>query len=179
MHISQELLKKYLTYNPDTGQFSWKDSFSGRGKKKDSVGWTCPKRNYIVICVRGKSYYAHQLAWLYIYGYIPKEIDHINHVKSDNRIKNLREVERVVNARNTALFKTNKSGVAGVCYKKYRRKFEAFIHDGTGKAIFLGMFWQKIDAVIARRKAELLLNYDLSNNNSSAKSYLEKKGIQL
>lgn len=56
---------------------------------------------YIDIKIDGRTYRAHRLAWLYTYGRWPTgQIDHRNGVRDDNRINNLRDVSRDVNAQN-------------------------------------------------------------------------------
>lgn len=58
---------------------------------------------YVVLRVDGKVQAAHRIAWLLYYGTPPKEnIDHINGVRADNRIANLRDVSHALNAQNTA-----------------------------------------------------------------------------
>lgn len=81
-----------ITYDEKTGQFIWNNT----GRR---AGWL-EKNGYIRIEIDGKKYSAHRLAWLLVYGYEPKEIDHINGNRSDNRIENLREVDRRTNNQN-------------------------------------------------------------------------------
>jgi hypothetical protein len=52
---------------------------------------------YIAIGIRGKEYFAHRLAWFYVRGVWPIEIDHINRIRNDNRIINLRLCTRSQN----------------------------------------------------------------------------------
>ena len=79
--ITQSELKNILHYNQDTGVFTW--------IKNSIVAGTVEKKGYIAIKINRKSYKAHRLAWLYIYGNFPKEqIDHLNGIKNDNCINN-------------------------------------------------------------------------------------------
>lgn len=98
--ITQELLKEKYNYDPLTGVFTNRitlNSNSPAGK----VAGTLHKRGYIRMGVNGKYYQAHRLAWLYYYGCWPENtIDHINQVKDDNRIINLRDVTLSVNCLN-------------------------------------------------------------------------------
>lgn len=62
-------------------------------------------------------HYNHRLAFLYMTGRFPKdEIDHINHIKDDNRWCNLRECTRSKNMMNSLRYKNNKSGYKGVSW---------------------------------------------------------------
>ena len=85
-----------LKYCPDTGLFSWVKPKNGRtlGGEVGTVNTT----GYRLICVNRKRYLAHRLAWFMHYGKWPKgDLDHINGVKDDNRISNLREATKSQN----------------------------------------------------------------------------------
>ena len=98
------------------------------------------KDGYLVIMIARKTYKAHRLAWLYVNGAWPAgQIDHINGVKSDNRICNLREATNAQNAVNTGVIKTNTSGLKGVSYSSSHRKFRAQIMRG-GRNRTIGLF---------------------------------------
>lgn len=80
--------------------------------------------------------------------------DHINQNKLDNRKKNLRSVNKSVNAINSKIKNTNKSWVTGVYWDKFTKKWRAEIKLNY-KKITLGRFADIKDAIIARRKGEL------------------------
>ena len=152
MAISLKRLKEILSYSPDTGIFTWKVSHP-RAKAGSPAG-AIDHYGYVVIRLDGVLYKAHRLAWLYVKGEWPtKNLDHINQIKCDNRISNLRSVGQSVNMHNARIKSTNKSGVAGVCWRQDRRKWCARIKIGY-KNIFLGNFDCKDEAVQARRQAE-------------------------
>lgn len=97
--LTAEELRERLDYDPETGVFTWR--VKPRQKKILGYAGHLSKAGYIYISVRKKTYAAHRLAWLHTYGYWPrKEIDHINRVRSDNRIANLREATRAENCAN-------------------------------------------------------------------------------
>jgi len=105
-------IKEYLSYNKDTGEFfRIKARFGLRvGDKAGSI----TNKGYIHIRFSGKSYLAHRLAWFFIHGYLPiKSIDHINGIKTDNRIVNLREVSHRQNMINQ---KMHRGGKLPGCY---------------------------------------------------------------
>lgn len=80
-------------------------------------------------------------------GYLPAEIDHINGVRDDNRICNLRGVTKKQNSQNRkGLIKT--STYKGVCWSAASSKWRATIWDGT-KKLHIGMFEDEKEAAIA------------------------------
>ena len=135
--ITQAELKELIHYDQKTGVFTWAKN---RTKCKiGAIAGTFHVNGYTHIQINKKIYKAHRLAWLYIYGYIPKFIDHINCDRSDNRLCNLREANIYQNNHNAKLSKNNKSGVKGVCWHKAANKWIANI-EAYGKKIYLGLF---------------------------------------
>lgn len=98
--ITQKELLDNLLYDKDTGTFTRKISLNTKVRIGDVAGGKDAK-GYVCIRVAGKTYKAHRLAWLYVYGDHPNgEIDHINGIVNDNRICNLRDVTKSVNQHN-------------------------------------------------------------------------------
>ena len=96
--MTQEELHQLLDYNPETGEFFWKSCPAKKIKFGQKAGSICKIHGYVLIGIKKKQYRAHRLAWLYVHGKWPyPEIDHINRVKTDNRIANLREADRSMN----------------------------------------------------------------------------------
>lgn len=128
MKITADLLREFLDFNHETGQFTWKIG-RGRARKGDLAGCTARNRlgyEWVQIRIFGTLFSAHRLAWLHHYGYLPdKEIDHINQDSTDNRITNLRLATRAQNGRNQHMRITNKSGVTGVSWDKITEKWRA------------------------------------------------------
>jgi len=127
--LTQSRLHEVLRYDPETGEF-WK-----------RVGTKHNKTNYRYVMVDTVTYSEHRLAWFYMYGKWPShDIDHINGLKDDNRISNLRDVPTFINMQNErAVRGNNKSGYMGVLYRKERNKWEAQIRV-NGKSKRLGSF---------------------------------------
>lgn len=101
-----------MNYNPETGQFNWIVN-----KRRVKIGDPCgnPSHGYIRIRLNNKGYAAHRLAWLYQYGVFPdKQIDHINGIRCDNRIINLRLANNSENQCNVKLPVTNTTGYKNV-----------------------------------------------------------------
>jgi len=147
-----DALKSLLSYNPETGQFHW--IAAGKGRCKNKEAGTLLHSGYVGICIGPKRWQAHRLAWALHYGEWPSDqIDHINGVKTDNRICNLREATNSQNGKNLGLSKANKSGVAGVCWSKRYQNYRAYIKV-EHKQKYLGTFKNFDDAVKIRREAE-------------------------
>ena len=157
MNITQAELKNELNYDEATGIFTRKISNHGKVKIGDIAGHT-NSRGYVVINIGKKKYKAHRLAWLYIYGEIPCEVDHINHIKYDNRIANLRDVDRTSQCRNASIYSNNKSGCTGVIWNKQANRWYSRI-GVDGNKVFLGSFTSYTEAVDARKNAEILYGY--------------------
>ncbi|WP_425279701.1 HNH endonuclease [Enterobacter hormaechei] len=98
------------------------------------------------------------MAWFYIHGVWPsKEVDHINHVRNDNRIENLRDVSARSNKGNCT---NNTSGFVGVFYHKDMSRWCAGIKiDGRSK--HLGTFDNPKRASLAYRLAKHWLEVGL------------------
>ena len=92
-------------------------------------------------------------------------VDHINHVKYDNRKKNLRVITQQQNTINKGISKNNKSGTPGVFYQKFNNKWKATICINR-KQIILGTFTSKEDAIKARKEAEEKYFGEYSYDNS-------------
>jgi hypothetical protein len=148
--MNQELLKQHLEYDPITGVFTRKIALCNRVNIGDIAGNT-NLQGYIAIRVCGKLYKAHRLAWLYVYGEFPNDIDHINGVKSDNRIINLRNCTRKQNSENQKLRSTNKTSHRGVYWVPRENKYKAQVgHNGL--KFHLGTFAVIDDAISAVRE---------------------------
>ena len=152
--LTQERLKDVLNYCPESGAFVWikKSSPKSRiaiGSDAGSISYW----GYIVIEIDSERYQAHRLAWLYMYSEWPKDqIDHINGIKVDNRIENLRDVTNSENHKNMRMLKNNTSGIIGVTWNKKSKRWQAqIVVNKTTKC--LGLYSDKNDAITARQAA--------------------------
>jgi hypothetical protein len=131
-------LQKTLAYNPDTGVFTWAIK-TGKKSVIGAVAGSTGDKDYTRIRIYRKLYLAHRLAWLYTYGQFPiGEIDHINQVKSDNRISNLRDVSSSQNKQNRTTY-VGASGYRGVAWLAANKKWRACIGHNY-KNIYIGLF---------------------------------------
>lgn len=150
-------VKELFDYDPETGMLTWKIK-KARMNSGDRAGHDHSARGHRVVEFDGKKYKEHRVIWLWYYGGWPvSDIDHINRVKSDNRIANLRLAERgqADNMQNIGVSRRNKSGVLGVCYspQNARNKWRAYIRL-AGKTKMLGSFPTLEEAAAARLDAE-------------------------
>lgn len=149
--LSQELLKEFLFYEPETGVFTWRSKSAACVVIGSVAGYF--NGRYWRIAVRGKHYSAHRLAWLYVFGEWPKQvIDHINGDKTDNRIANLRDVSVEHNNQNTVLICRSKTGVLGVS-KTTNGRYKSII-SSKGQCMYLGTFDTAEKAGEAYRQAK-------------------------
>lgn len=140
--LTQKHLKSLFVYNKNTGIF-YKD---GQPHGSTTV------EGYIEIRISNHTYKAHRLAFLYVLGCWPKhQVDHINHIKNDNRWINLRECTQGENSRNQKKYKNNKSGYKGVSWNKNHNKWVAQI-TYKRKVTYLGAFNCPKDAAEAYNK---------------------------
>ena len=136
-HITAEEARERLAYDAQTGALTWlthrSSSRIGRWAKCLDV------RGYVQVNIKTVVYKGHRLAWLIHYGEWPDgDIDHINGIRDDNRIANLRAVSNRVNCQNKGNHSARGAvGLLGVHY--YAGKWAAKIHVGK-KQIYLGRF---------------------------------------
>ncbi|MFE8364833.1 HNH endonuclease [Escherichia coli] len=164
----------YFIYNPDTGKLYWKyrnDIEASRRKQWNAcnagneVGHIGGSGGYLntTLTVGGKRYNlkVHRICYEMYYGPIPegKEVDHINHIKTDNRAVNLGLKDHKDNMRNMSLMVNNTSGCAGI-HKNKHGKWVVRIGGGKrGKRVYIGCFSDINDAIKARRDAEKEYGY--------------------
>lgn len=153
--LTQARLKEVLKYNKITGEFIRLVATSNRVKVGELAGSINKYNGYRQIRIDNERYQAHRLVWLYIHGEFPKnDIDHINQIKDDNRISNLRDVAHSENHKNRSLSNNNTSGVMGVYWDKRDNKWLAQIKVND-KQLHLGYFFDKEDAISARKEANI------------------------
>ena len=119
-------IRDLIDYNPETGVLTAKVNFAGRqeGAIIGSQTW----QGYYAFSLFGKKCFAHRLAWLLHYGEWPSQpIDHINGIKKDNSIRNLRLCSLSQNQFNKPTQKNNTTGVKGVYWNKRDKRYVASV----------------------------------------------------
>lgn len=157
-----DFLSKYISYNKDTGIISWKVRWY-KARPGDEAGWI--KDGYRELCVKRMLFKGHRVAWAMVHGECPvdMQIDHINGVRDDNRICNLRLADNSQNNANVKLKSNNTSGYKGVTWSKASKKWAAQIHH-KGKHIHLGLFDRKEDAAMAVMSARHLYHGEFTRH---------------
>lgn len=152
--ITQEELKILLTYNLETGIFTWNVSVKGSNGVGNIAG-TKTKKGYIDVCINYKKYGLHRLAFLYVIGNIPRCVDHIDRNKSNNSWLNLRPATYRENGFNYKGIGTS-TGFKNV-YQDKRYKGNYFVQiviDGKPKRMgtYKDLEFANIVAIAARKK---------------------------
>jgi hypothetical protein len=168
-----ELINSLFVHDQEKGILIWRErpasefktaashsSFMARCFNK-RAGSFC-SNGYRKISISKHLYSEQKLIWKLTYGedviYPEFEIDHINGVRSDNRISNLRKVTKSDNQRNGSMRQNNKSGVNGVNWCNPKGKWIARIWAGK-RHLYLGQFDDLQEAKIKREAAEIELGY--------------------
>lgn len=151
--LNWEDLVYRLHYDPDTGNFKWKNPTNIRIKPGDLAGnphW----KGYLVIGLHQKLYSAHRLAWFYMTGEWPNyEVDHINGIRDDNRWLNLRLATKNQNHYNERLRINNTTGEKGVTFHPQSGKWRARTQkDGVRYTSLHNHWWQAVKEVRRRRE---------------------------
>lgn len=152
---SQSELKEYFRYDSESGKLYWAKK-TGRGTRlghevgniADGYRQTSFKKNKLLV---------HRIIWKLVYGTDPSELDHINGDRADNRIENLRSIDRSKNTRNKKLWSKNSTGQYGVV-KHSQVGWIAQI-GVNGETKYLGWYKTKKEAIEARKAAEIKYGY--------------------
>jgi hypothetical protein len=134
-------LKKLISYDPDSGIFTWIIDRTSHARKGKAVACK-PHKNtgYSSISVLGVRFLSHRLAWFFENGRLPVGwLDHKNGNRNDNRINNLRLATASENNQNKKIESGNQSGFLGVSYIKKTGKWCAELRLDN-KKVFQGTF---------------------------------------
>ncbi|QIG65918.1 HNH endonuclease [Ochrobactrum phage vB_OspM_OC] len=165
--LTQEILKEFIDYNPETGICKWKPrdvkwfSAGNTSSEANCSAWnkkfagkkisTVNGSGYITVKIFDKRYICHRLIWFLVTGEWPDVIDHINGIRTDNRWSNLRNVSGLENNKNMKTFSNNTSGHRGI--SKSRNKWKVEI-SSDGVKHYLGVYTNFDEAVQVRLNAE-------------------------
>jgi len=155
-----KVLNDLFRYDKVSGKLTWWNHPISEVKRGDEAGTPRPD-GYRMVGFNYKTYLVHRVIWCMVYGSWPeKHIDHINRIRDDNRLKNLRLASRGENNRNHETRDDNQTGYSGVSYDARSINYPwkaGYGFEGTWER--LGSFRTKREAVEARRKAEMKYNF--------------------
>ena len=173
-NMEPEDLRQLLSYNPETGELVWLSRDESWFKKaSDAKGWNKKyagtKAFQTLYCgylqghILKKHYFAHRVSWALYHGFWPSDqIDHVNGIRSDNRIANLRDVSHSDNQKNVKLRHDNKSGMPGIDWKVGASAWRVRVsRDGARRLV--GYFKNLDEAVAARRRAQQEAAYHVNH----------------
>lgn len=174
--LTAERLRELFRYDPATGSFTRLVAIGPHGcHRAGRVCGSLTVTGYLEICIDRRRFLSHRLAWFYIHGRWPShEIDHINGVRNDNRLANLREATHAQNLANIGIPKHNTSGLKGVCFDKSRGKWVAGINR-KGTRINLGRFDTAEQAHAAYLAAAKVLHREFARPSFCAERIIEDR----
>lgn len=147
--LEPALLRKLLSADFETGKLTWKKRDaslfpSGSACRSWNRKWagkpaftSITSFGYFQGSVLNIKFTGHSVIWAMFHNKWPQyQIDHINGVRTNNGISNLRDVPQSVNVKNSKLSKRNSSGICGVMWDASRSKWMAYgSSDGLRKTI--------------------------------------------
>lgn len=178
--ITPQYLRECLSYNRETGELTWRERPSShfqdgaKTAKHEAAIWNAKyaekpafagvgNTGYHVGGLSGKKMTAHRVIWSMVHGSFPAgEIDHINGVRTDNRIVNLRDVTRRENAKNISVMSGCDRGV--YWYPPTSRWVVKISSEGRSRHV--GYYKDKVEAVAARLGAEKELGFHDNHGRS-------------
>jgi hypothetical protein len=147
--ISQAEVLDIFTYSD--GKLLWKISPAYKIKPGSEAG-TLRKNGYRVVAYKGKDYRTHHLVYLMFNGEYPKQIDHVNTVRDDNRIENLRLATNSENQWNKGLNANNTTGYKNIKWVQRLHKYVVAIAVNA-KSKHVGVYVTLQDAIEAAANA--------------------------
>lgn len=153
--LTQARLRELLDYDPQTGVFTWCTRRNQLALQGGRAG-TPDSHGHLQIGVDGKYYLAHRLVWMHVYGLWPNlDVDHINGIKSDNRIENLRDISTSMNCQNELKARSNsQTKLLGTHRVRYGYIAQICVN---GKKRYIGLFKtaEEAHAAYIKTKREL------------------------
>ena len=171
-HAEVRLMFKY---DPETGWLTWDTKRPNKRVRRGTRAGVVGVDGYRTVGIRKVNYPEHRLIWFYMYGVWPTgQIDHINQVRDDNRIDNLRDVDIKTNARNRGMMPTNTTGYNGVQFNKRSGKWIALIRTKTEGTLYHATFDTKEAAFEAREAKALELGFHPNHGKESSNESIKQ-----
>ena len=119
--LTQKEVRDYFDYTD--GILYWKVQKSNVVKVGQPAGSLDERTGYYRIHINSKLYKTHRFIFLYHHGYLPEFVDHIDNIKLNNKINNLREATKSQNCMNQKVSTRNTTGIKGVMWHKRDKKW--------------------------------------------------------
>lgn len=149
--ITQELAHELFEYRD--GALYWKVFTNPRAPVGAKAGSFNQHNQRWYVRVNKVRYLEHRLIFLWHKGWLPKEVDHINSDRLNNKIENLRAATKSQNQQNKPLQTNNTSGSKNVRYKNGKWQVDLKV---KSKLIYIGRFddleFADLVATMAREK---------------------------
>ena len=148
-----DIIKRNLhRFEYRAGVLYWSGNFGPRAREGRKVG-SMDTHGYLQVKLDGKYVLVHRIIWYMFNQDSPPQVDHINRVRGDNRIENLRASNNTLNQQNTSTRTDNTSGHAGVSFNKHAGKWLVRL-SVSGRRLYLGCFDELTTAVAAHKQAK-------------------------
>ena len=156
----ENYIRENIKYDSETGYLWWNKLPEGKYTRRlldKPAGFVHNTEGYVLLNLRLPSgttvCRAHRIAWFLYYGSWPKDLlDHINGIKDDNKIKNLREATKNQNEMNKKKRSDCSSKYKGVCWSKEKQKWTSYIRINRRRK-HLGVYASEEEAAGAYDKA--------------------------
>lgn len=139
-------MSDWFTYDAESGMIRWKNTPNTNRVKTGAIAGGKNNHGYWRIVFEGRCILAHRLAWMLFHGSWPEDqIDHINMIRDDNRIANLRQATNGENKWNTLAQSNNSHGSKGVAWDAQKQRWVAriMVH---GKRVKIGRYRTREEA---------------------------------
>lgn len=183
--VRADILNEILDCDLDTGCLTWRtrgaDFFPSKKRSPEHSANNWNKKyagkeaffsvnadGYLYGRIFRRQYMAHRVIWAMSNGVWPRnQIDHIDGVRSNNRLLNLRDVTHTENNKNRGITNRNTSGIVGVSWNIRKEKWVAYI-TVSGTFISLGYHSEKHVAEAARKAAEVKYGFHENHGRAAA-----------
>jgi len=160
--ITQDQVKKLFCYDSNTGILTNRIHRSTRSRAGHSIG-NSDSGGYLTTKIDSVQYKVHRVIFIYVYGYLPRYVDHIDGDRLNNKTNNLRQATFSQNQQNTKIMKNNTTGCKGVSWCKKRRMYASRLYF-KGKNKHLGYFYDLDVAAQVLRIKRVELHGEYANH---------------
>lgn len=137
--------------DPGTGQLFWRPGHGGAYSGKEAFTAKRPD-GYHCGMIKGRMYRRARVVFALVHGFFPDSVDHVNHVRHDDRPENLRPATVTENNHAIRSRVGSSSKWKGVSYDKRREHWRWQVQDRDRKVVAQGSKRCETAALLARAK---------------------------